>query len=175
MGSNGKDNFSIQSVAKKSVYAPRQPVRKAPWETAQAALRDSAAQSTSKPPVKRAYPPAKKANTEARARRARAREEDKRRLEVLKLDSDSFKIPKYETASGTVHANVIFDRELVHGRKGKNLTPAQDDFISKKQQIYISHHGSPFTQEVSIYNCQSTIGITIQSYRIEKRGARGSR
>ena len=78
LGSDSEDNCFIQSVARKSMYAPRQPVRKSPRETAQAALRDSAAQSTSKPTVKRSYPPARKSNSEARARRARAKQEDKR-------------------------------------------------------------------------------------------------
>ena len=91
---------------------------------------------------------------------------------MLKLDSDSFKIRKYQTASGTVHANVIFNRTLVPGRKGENLTPAQ---ASKKQQINILHRGFSANQELSIYDCPSTIRITIQSYDIEKRGARGSR
>ena len=66
------DNCSIQSVARKSTYTPRQPLRKSPREAAQAASRDSPAQSTSRTKVTKTYPPARKSNSDARSRRAKA-------------------------------------------------------------------------------------------------------
>ena len=59
---DSEDKGSIQSVARRSVYAPRPPTRQSPRESVQ----------SSRPPAKRTYP-------EVRARRARAREEDSRR------------------------------------------------------------------------------------------------
>ena len=37
------DNHSIQSVARKSTYTPKQPLRKSPWDAAKADSRDSPA------------------------------------------------------------------------------------------------------------------------------------
>ena len=42
LGSNSEDDGSIQSVARKSVYAPRPHVRKSPREAVQSSSRDSA-------------------------------------------------------------------------------------------------------------------------------------
>ena len=171
---NSGDKGSIQSVARRSVYTPRPLTRKSSRESSRSSARDSV-QSSSRPPAKRSFSPAKKANPEARARKSRAGEEDVRSGEVLRLESDTFKIRKWETASWVVHSNIIFDRKLVPELKKESLTPIQSNFFCQKQQVYISHCGFPSNQEINIFICPSSVGITLQCYSIAEGGARGSK
>ena len=94
--------------------------------------------------------------------------------EVLKHTGESFRISKYETQSGTYHANLIFSPRLVPSRFRENLTPAQQEFLARKQNMFISNLGIPRNQEIKIFNCPSTVQISISNFEISKRGPRSS-
>ena len=76
--SDTESDCSIQSVARRSPYIPKEPIRKSPREATRTASGASTTQSesTSRPKVSKTYPPAHKSVSDARSRRAKAREED---------------------------------------------------------------------------------------------------
>ena len=142
--------------------APREPTRQSPTESTRRASRASTTRQSSPEPRANnhfTYPPACRTRrarspsyqppgsdehvssainliTEARAR---SPENDKRVGEVLKNNCETFRISKYKTQSGTYHANVIFSPRLVPSIFRKNLTPAQAEFIARKQNVFIEN------------------------------------
>ena len=99
---------------------------------------------------------------------------DDRVGEVLENHCETFRIAKYETKSGTYRSNVIFSPRLVPSNFRENLSPAQSEFVTRQQTVFIANRGIPQNHEIKLYNCPPSVQISVSNYEICDRSPRSS-
>ena len=183
------DNLSDVSPRRprKSIYLPREP-RWPPREPTRRSSRESTCRSTrasiSRPPTP---PRSRDHNRRARRNRspsysppseqqvrARSPDPDERVGDILKLRHETYQVAKYRTKEGTYRSNVTFSPRLVPNRICDNLSPAQSDFVSKRQTVHIANIGTPQSHQINLYNCPPSVHISISNYQVCDRSPRGS-
>ena len=202
---NNLDNLSDYSPrrSRRSIYSPREPrwppreaTRRSTRETTSCATRSITRQSP--PPRHRSrntYPPAHRSRRNRspnqtppssdqhvssainliRGARARTQDTDERVGEVLKNHYETFRIAKYKTKSGTYCSNVIFSPRLVPSNFHENLFPAQTEFVTRQQTVFIANRGIPQNHEKNLNNYPPSVHISVSNYKICDTSPRGSR